>query len=200
MNWSFFDKVVLINLDSRPDRLGSVSEELKRVGLSDYQRLSATELTPGWKGFNASYRRALQEIAGCEVGLILEDDVRFEKGLDSMGSALQQLPEDWHALWFGANVKARSPRVSANLNRLLGGWTTHAVAYKGHFAQVLLDAFDWEGNRVFDDFLRTDIQPYYNCFITNPLAAVQAPDYSNLMNKDVDYRELFEYSQECMLR
>lgn len=98
MNWDFFSKVVVINLDSRPDRLCAVSEELKRAGIQDWYRLPGIEKNPGWKGFNASMKLALEEIAGCEVGLILEDDVMFEKGLDSLEPALLQLPSDWQAL------------------------------------------------------------------------------------------------------
>lgn len=199
MNWDFFSKVVVINLDSRPDRLKATKIELERAGIKDWYRLPGVEKSPGWKGFNASMKLALEEIAGCEVGLILEDDVMFEKGLDSLESALLQLPKDWQALWLGANVKAQCPRISPNLNRLTAGWTTHAVAYKGKFAEFLLNSFNWGGNEVYDDWLKRNIQPEFNCYITRPFVAIQRPDVSDIQGRHCDYRNLFDYSQQAFL-
>ena len=87
---SIFDRIYIVNLDSRPDRLREISAELARVGLSpdgdQVRRFSAVrpEAADGWpsigaKGCFMSQLRILREAEadGLDSVLILEDDADF---------------------------------------------------------------------------------------------------------------------------
>ncbi|MFO1067863.1 MAG: hypothetical protein U1E14_04985 [Geminicoccaceae bacterium] len=109
-DWSFLDAVYCISLQERPDRAAGAAAELHRVGLC---RL-ATFLRPArhprkgivgcWESHRLVGMRALEE--GQQRVLILEDDVRFDAGIDAatttrIRAALATLPGDWQIFFLG---------------------------------------------------------------------------------------------------
>ena len=83
---------VLINLDSRPERLATMQDRLAALGLSDRcQRLSAvvgsarpgSRLSPGAIGCFLSHRRALDMARPGTFLHILEDDVEISRHFDA---------------------------------------------------------------------------------------------------------------------
>ena len=82
--WAYFDHVVCVNLDRRPDRWAEAQAELAHCGIATCERFSAIDrcgmpgaLGQGAAGCSASHRTIWRRIANGECGarvLVLEDD------------------------------------------------------------------------------------------------------------------------------
>ena len=103
-------KVRIINLDSRPDRWGSVVKEVERFGITEYERFAAHP--GGYMGFNKSVHYALE---GESEVLILEDDVIFNGKFFDLLEAKAKLPDNWDLLYLGANVQTEQRRYTAGI-------------------------------------------------------------------------------------
>jgi len=74
----FFDKVIVINLDRRTDRLEKIDSQLKELGIQ-YKRFSAVDgkkldIDPVLAG-TMSHLQVMKQVSGQRV-LILEDDAQ----------------------------------------------------------------------------------------------------------------------------
>ena len=127
----YFDKVVCINLDRRPDRLNESKQQWAKNGL-DVERISAVDGNPmKWK--HESERQvnlpnvrlgSFPGVAGCiashtnvwkrakEEGwknvLIIEDDCDFVHQVqERFKERIDQIPKDWDMLYFGGVHETR---------------------------------------------------------------------------------------------
>jgi GR25 family glycosyltransferase involved in LPS biosynthesis len=114
-----FDKVFLVNLDRRPERLRHALHELSLAGIHGAERVSAVDgqayelyiegkpqLTPGMIGCYQSHYRLITEAYrnGYESICVFEDDVTFSPGFTRyMEKAIKQLPADWQFVYLGCN-------------------------------------------------------------------------------------------------
>lgn len=182
---------MVMNLDSRPDRLEQVTQELSSQGIV-FERFPAIKMAIGWMGFNASVRGIFEKYKETEHLFVFEDDCYFNQPFDP--SVLDELPCDYDALWLGANLLAyHREKVSDRLHRFQNGWTTHAVLYSRHFRDWILD--NWNGELVFDEWIRVNALPTRNCFIHSPMIAFQRSGMSDINNREEDYSSAFELSQ-----
>lgn len=195
MCWEFFDKVHLINLDKRRDRLNKVTEELRRVGLS-FERFPACEGDNRHLAFNKSQHEVLK-LAG-ERTLVLEDDVLF-KNIDHLCSALGELPADWDVLYLGANVNGTTlERHSEHLFKIKNSFTTHAVAYSKEMAEWIVENFNPDEFPIYDEWLRQNVQERFKCFLIAPMIAWQRPDFSDIWQTQADYTSCFIQGNELL--
>ena len=176
-------EVVLINLDKDTERLDIVSKHLNEKGI-EFKRISGVEHDNKHKGFSMATVNALKEIPN--GGIIFEDDVLLNDFY------IPELPEDWDILYFGANLQAPTERVSKDIVRVLGAWTTHAVMYSSKAVRNILALYDYDIHGVYDEFLRRDFNPINNCYMLTPMIAYQRPSYSHILNSYVDYREAMD--------
>ena len=109
----FFDKVVLINLDRRPDRLASATAECEKIGLK-FERVAAVDgntlpekpnFTRAVSALNMTVaqimRRAISE--NWQSLLIIEDDIEFVAGANTIFyEQIRHVPTDWSMLYLGA--------------------------------------------------------------------------------------------------
>jgi len=175
------DNAYCINLADRQDRW----QEFKKQSLPfEVERIDAFKDSIGWFGCRVSYLEALKKVDG--VTLIMEDDCLFLKDWEFISGIMEQLPEDWDALYLGATLNQPLCWYSDNLYFLQGGWTTHAILYNGDkiAKYVLREAAHV---RKIDVFLANNVQPKFKCFITYPLCATQAPSYSDITRRQQDY-------------
>lgn len=114
-----FDKIYLVNLDRRPERLRHALHELSLAGIHGAERVSAVDgqalelsiqgysrLTPGMIGCYQSHYRLITEAyhKGYESICVFEDDVSFAPGFQKyFGKAVKQLPSDWQFVYLGCN-------------------------------------------------------------------------------------------------
>jgi hypothetical protein len=111
---SYFDRVFCINLDSRPDRWQSATEEFKKHSLQ-------VERIPGIDGskMNLDFPPEIKEGAvGCALSqffaikyakqlglnkfLLLEDDIQFDENVNELFSQyILEVPPKWDMLYLG---------------------------------------------------------------------------------------------------
>jgi len=143
-----FERIYVINLDQRPDRLAEVSAELAALGLAvgDGKVVRFAAVRPadkgefpsiGARGCFMSHLGVLEDAVarGLDSVLILEDDACFARGADHPATAAGAWPPAFDMLYGGhaALDRARLP-AGAPLLRLppdMGVMTTHCVGLRG---------------------------------------------------------------------
>ncbi len=143
-----FDRIALINLDKRTDRLGAFKAKVSPYPvLHDYVRYRAvhgdTVTVPGffisgggaW-GCRQSHLRVLEDamLDGVETLLVFEDDVRFASNFESkLKRFMSEVPDDWEGLMIGGQNHGPPPTPTgiAGIVRSVNTQRTHAYAVRG---------------------------------------------------------------------
>lgn len=186
----FFDKVVVINLDRRTDRMEKLDLQLKELGIQ-YKRFSAVDaiklnIDPIVAGLR-SHLQVIKDNIGRRV-LVLEDDAYFVDNFnEKFDKVMQTLPEDWDIFYLGALV----PKDVGQINMVNRHWgiqvlTTGTQAYcirpeMQHYFISRLEDY----NSYIDIGLR-DFAKGYKPYITQPNLVTQFPSYSDLRLKEVN--------------
>jgi GR25 family glycosyltransferase involved in LPS biosynthesis len=148
--------VVVINLDSRPDRLEEFTDEMSRLGIAPWRRLTAVDgrqefpdLDPfysGSIGCSLSHVVALDQApwAGVDALMICEDDVEFLVDKNTLGSAIREFLDNPNLDVLALYGKARggSHTISSNLRIVVGLVGTVCYVVKPHMAGVISGLFD----------------------------------------------------------
>lgn len=180
-----FEKIYCINLDDRTDRWEECKDEFKRVGLT-VERFSGIS-----NDFNLSQYRCLKKASKHKSSLILEDDVEFVNGLET----LSQLKE-WDVIFLGATLNSpHKEKIYPNWYRYTDGWATQAVGYKKEMIEWILENFDPKGGVIYDEWLRLNVLTKFRCYIASPMICYQRPSFSDLRNRFVDYTNGFKQSE-----
>ena len=146
-----FERIVVINLESRRDRYAEMGEELRRAGLSwdspQVRHFAAVRpadaagfATVGAHGCFCSHLGALAQAVADQVEsvLILEDDctlsLDFEARMDKVNAGLAA--SDWSLFYGGWRLEGQSlPAASPNGLTPLGAqqpiWLAHCLALRG---------------------------------------------------------------------
>lgn len=152
-----FDRVVVISLARRPDRLEAFLDRFSKAWPGQMVEIEPAvdgelEVIPAWWkqspgawGCYRSHEKILAdaELAGLGSVLIFEDDATFCDGfVDRLGELLDAVPDDWAQLYLGGQ-HLRGPRScgrrgvvrGVNVNR------THAYAIRG--TDRISEAWSW---------------------------------------------------------
>jgi len=168
MNYKcYFERVVLINLKRRPDRLARVMQELKRCKwpfkmpeIFEAVDGHASPTPPKWGfgqgawGCMQSHKRVLQDAIddGVEKLLVMEDDVCFaDTFCVSIKRFLQKVPDDWDQLMIGGqhfNLHGEPPLVRPGVVRCTDCERPHCHAVRGNYMLKLLER--WHGGGPFN--------------------------------------------------
>lgn len=154
----YFDRVVLINLRRRPDRLTQVTKSLQLCNWPFKQPEvfeavdGLTESCPdswlsgkGAWGCLCSHHRVLDLAIrdGVRNILVLEDDVRFSPGFRTeIGRFLRSVPNDWDQLMIGgqhSNKFGLPQLINPNVYKCSTCERTHCYAIRGDFMRKLRD-------------------------------------------------------------
>lgn len=180
---NFFDKIFVINLPERKDKLKRVVSEMDRFDIH-YQVVDGIKRENGQEGiyltlidvFDMAIRRF-----GAERILVFEDDVEIRR-LDFhsvMRRATEQLPEYWHMLYLGANLPNKDfvSRYSDDLLRVKRALALHAVAYsrEGMGAIMALPR-----QLPVDLQIANFIHPMGHTYMTYPMLCTQRDDISDI--------------------
>jgi GR25 family glycosyltransferase involved in LPS biosynthesis len=186
----FFDKVVVINLDRRTDRMEQLVPQLKELGI-EYERFSAVDgkeldISPIIAG-TMSHVQVLKKYQDQKI-LVLEDDALFVDDFnEKFEEVMQTIPADWDIFYLGALLPKNTGKVTpVNEHWTRQVLTTGSQAYCINPARVNyfienLDGYEWYidiGLRVFGE--------KYNAYITQPNLITQFPSYSDLRLEEVN--------------
>ena len=186
----FFDKVIVINLDRRTDRMEKLAPQLEKLNIQ-YERFSAVDgkqlgINPIVAGLQ-SHLQAMKQIAGQKV-LILEDDAQFVDDFnEKFEKVTQTLPEDWDIFYLGALVPKEVGLVRM-VNRHWGiqVLTTGSQAYCINPSRLEYFISKLEDYNSYVDIGLRDFAKDLKAYITQPNLVVQFPSYSDLRLKEVN--------------
>jgi GR25 family glycosyltransferase involved in LPS biosynthesis len=186
----FFDKVIVINLDRRTDRMEKLAPQLEKLDIQ-YKRFSAVDgkkldIDPIVAGLR-SHLQVMKQIEGQRV-LILEDDAQFiEDFNEKFEKVMQTLPEDWDIFYLGALV----PKDVGLIRMVNRHWgiqvlTTGSQAYCINPSRLEYFISKLEDYNSYIDIGLRDFAKDLKAYITQPNLVVQFPSYSDLRLKEVN--------------
>jgi len=184
-----FDRVFVINLERRPDRLdafwGHGPEEWPwRMPILHKAVDGDTVKSPGWfKGPSGAWGCLMSHVAiwemqieeGWDSVLVLEDDAEFcRDAVKRMRDTLDCVPDDWDQIYFGGQhwQEQETPPEVAARNRLVRCQNvnrTHAYAIRLPFAKTARDAvlnplWPADANQHHVDYRLGDMHAQYNIY------------------------------------
>ena len=182
---TYFNKVLVLNQESRPDRWAQFELEAKRIGLKATRFLSIPDEQP-YLSFCNSQLAMVRSVENEGSVLTLEDDAIFTT-FAHFDEAFHELPPDWDILYLGANVLKHEP-YSKHLRRIIHGWTTHAVAYRNTaIKKIIADYKGHDPNGMYDDWLSREVLPVMKAYVIAPMIAWQREGFSDLWNCRTSY-------------
>lgn len=196
---NFFDKVIWIGSVHRPDRAAALLSQLAQF------KISAEKFEAHWKpidhnrqpsgnlGCTSSHRGVLELIAhhGWNRTLILEDDARFidDNFPIEFADTIRYIPDDWSMLYIGGHYgEMPQARVNAHCIRVGRMLTTHAYAVTKEFARKVAPHISGVGpiDSLYGQWNLSEV-----CYCLDPRLIIQGAGYSDLQEKEVDYRWVF---------
>jgi GR25 family glycosyltransferase involved in LPS biosynthesis len=177
----YFDRIVVINVQRRTDRLQEFNEQAKKIGFGfeihyaiDGKEVGIDPIVAG----RLSHIEVLKTIKDGEKVLICEDDALFREDFnEALDSYMADLPEDWDIFYLGA-LKNEVKPVNKNWVRQVVSTGTQAYcvnpAKVDLFIQIAQEFEKWidVAYRLWAD--RT------NAYIAQPNLVIQSEGYSDL--------------------
>jgi GR25 family glycosyltransferase involved in LPS biosynthesis len=203
-----FDRVVVINLQRRPDRLAAflvrwsaISDNpqsaLRTPQLSIFPALDghAVEIPPEWQsgpgafGCMQSHRAVLAQalVDGVERLLVLEDDAVFVPHFPSrLAAFLAAVPSDWDQLMLGGHHLSTPIPMGQGIVRVTACGHNHCYAMRPAFMARLLDR--WRGGGPFNGQVHCDwimsqdpeLQAAHHVYAPEPFLVTQATGRSDI--------------------
>lgn len=194
MSWtSFFDKIVVINLPTRNDRLVATMGELDKHNIP-FDLVEATSHENGAMGLQITMINLFKDCIekGYKNILVFEDDVEFlnEDVNGTMDKVVEQLPDNYHIIYLGCQPTHGYPRFySDNLLPVTGAFATHACGYSLSAMKSLV-ALDMQPP--IDNFIVRVLQPEGKCYQTYPFLATQREGFSDIGKAEISWKPFLE--------
>jgi glycosyl transferase family 25 len=183
---TFFDRVVVINLDRRADRMAKLIPQLESLGIT-YERHSALDgkevgISP-IKAGNLSHQEVLKSIKPGEMVLILEDDAEFDAEFATkFEQYIAELPKNWDIFYLGALKNETRPVNKYWVKQVV---STGMQAYCVHPDKV---EFFLQAARDFEEWIDVAyrlVADKCNAYIADPNLVIQFPSFSDLREEEV---------------
>lgn len=209
-NHDFFEKVIYINLASRPDRNDDILDELKNIEIPHHKiiRFDAIEKNPGFLGCTLSHAAVMKMIIENNWGpvLVVEDDNGFYHDDEHIRqanlflSALQT--REWDVALLGGNYyKAFEYEPEVCLLEMKHSYCTNAYIVNRGYAETLYQTFNDSADRITAgdkpdesqslDVIWNELMEKDNWFGLYPCIAYQTKGFSDIRGGPIDYESLF---------
>ena len=187
-----FDRIVVINLDSRPDRMEAFDTQAKKYGI-EYQRFSAVpadppKLPPTW-ACNESHKSVIKQAVEDNVKrlFVFEDDALFVEDFNTkLADLYKELPEDWDMFYLGA-WHLEYEKYKEGLVKMKDSYSAHAYGINAHY---LDDAFSVVYKPKPIDIALATKHPFIKAYCAKPALVGQIPGYSDI---EKEYRDVTEH-------
>lgn len=198
---TFFDRIFVVNLKRRPDRLANFAREMELIGITNYERFEAIDTGPGLgnHGCTASHRAVMDLIVqrGYRNSFIFEDDSvvrhRFRDSFShEIVAPLAELPDDWEMFYAGAGY-GTMPRGWFSKHLILAGQlkTTSSYAVTAKTAEFLRELIP-VGTANSIDNIYAGFNETARCFVSEPRFFFQYDNYSNLQERVMSNQDSME--------
>jgi GR25 family glycosyltransferase involved in LPS biosynthesis len=219
----FFDKIFVINLERRPDRLEEFRQKADKIGF-DFEVFSAVDgkkidedfvyngkqikITPNQFYFGGFDNYAKSQL-GCLIShlgvlklakergykrfLVLEDDCDFT---EDFVTKFSKFCEEFDREWDMFYFSGSMPETSeswSTYRRLISCHTTHSYAVNSRCLDYLIEFTESNINTMPIDSNYTQIQSKLECYIAFPFLTYQAEGFSDIQNIVVDYDSIKKY-------
>lgn len=183
----------VINLESRFDRM--IDFRKNRFPF-EVQRFNAIKTDLGWKGCADSHIAIMKQQQEFPF-VIFEDDCVLIDSWDKVEKAMLQLPPEWCALWLGTSHIQSLERYSENLCRVKGLYCHHAVIYN---SRTMIDFYvnNYNMELPIDAYTSSVVSYKFDCFLVDPMLAIQSVTYSDIERKINDYSAWFNNVQNLL--
>ena len=210
-----FSHTLYINLDSRPDRLEHVRQELAKIGIGETnaQRISAIKTPNGALGCTLSHIRSLEEAMAADVPcvFICEDDITFTNPplFRQNLAAFLEIGAAWDVIIVGGNLCPPYGAVTINNGvsnttanfccRVFNCQTTTGYIVARHYYSILLANFrksaealarGVSGREAAIDISWKSLQPTGAWYMIMPATVTQYENYSDIERRVVQYDAL----------
>jgi GR25 family glycosyltransferase involved in LPS biosynthesis len=200
----YFDRIYVINLDRRPDRLKYFQKEIDKYGIKNVERFPAIDgltissnnntLLAGEIGILMTHLEIIKKchFEGVKNVLILEDDVFFSNEINKLDEYMSEVPKDWDFIYFGGNhVYGDTPRkISDKVLKLNFTVALQCVAINNTLFETIMTILPKMGKQV--DGYYAQLHNVYNAYGFYPNIAKQVAGFSDIQNKNVDYTNFFK--------
>lgn len=188
---SYFDKVFLINLPHRTDRLQTATQELGNHNIP----FTVVEAIKDADGRLGLYKTMIELFKICierkyKRILVFEDDIKFLYSPDEkMDNVIKEITRFWDLLYLGCNATVEFKRkFSENLLYNERSFSSHAVGYSAFCMDYLLKE---PIHLPYDEMLCNSIQKDGLSFCVNPILVTQIPNFSDIEKRYVSNYHIF---------
>lgn len=203
-----YDKVFLINLKKRTDRLENFKKQVKEFDLGNFSVFEAVDgkrikkkptnlLSDGEIGVimsNLEIFKKCKEKKYKEI-IIIEDDCFFTEKIKKIDEYISLVPSDWDMIYFGANhnkhIGEVEPKiVNDKILKLHNSYSAHFVIFKNTVFDEIIFLLSFFNLPL--DVVYSNLQKKYNVYCTNEAIAKQKEGFSDIQNQNVDYNWLIK--------
>lgn len=196
---NFVDKIYVVNLLKRTDRLLQITEDFEKYEIP-FERFQAIENDRGAEGLRDTMKLLFESCVekGYRNVLVFEDDADFviEKFWfhDTMDKVAIQLPDNYHICFLGCQLTVTPSHFhSPNLISAQKMFSTHAAIYSLQgMKEILSRDFDFP----IDNYYVAEIQPMGHCYCTYPLLCSQREGYSDIGHNFISWKPFIEHRFE----
>jgi hypothetical protein len=207
----FFDRVVVVNLARRPERIERFWAQLGDWPLKRPERVDAVDgeavgVPAGWdKGPGAygcllSHRGLLGKAIADHVRqlLVLEDDALPVPGFAALvPQFLSRVPDDWDGLMLGCQHLLPPLPVAEGIVRCMASNRTHAYAVRGPFMKMLLHFWSQTTND-HCDLVLSSLMRHYKVYAPEPLLIGQDAGHSDVTGRGERLRFISDQDKDTI--
>jgi len=195
--------IFYINLEHRRDRKEHIENQLKRVGLFNFERFNAVKLSDGRIGCSMSHLQCLKlaKERNYDHLMICEDDTTFLNPAlfkNQINAFFQNKHiNKWDVLLLGGNNVPPYQKINETCIRVSHCQTTTCYLVNGHYFDTLIENIkegiqhlmrEPNNHRYYAiDMYWLQLQKKDNWLLIIPLSVIQKEDYSDIEKKNTNY-------------
>ena len=207
-----FDRVVVVNLARRPERMERFWTLLGDWPFKRPQRFEAMDGQAVGRRRDGTRGRGRGDVC-CRIGrfwighrdgvrsvFVLEDDAYPVENFAALaGEFLRDVPEDWDGLVFGAEHLQEPQSVRPGVVRCVASNRSHAYAVRGRFMKTLSEFWRNTANDHCDIVL-SSLMRHFNVYAPDPLLIGQDCGHSNVTGRREYLRFLSAEQKEIIAK